>query len=174
MRNIRRIINTAVEPIKYLQLIFLNSAVIMRIVSLLPGATDTLQSLGVLNLLVARTHECDQRDVQNIPIVTSSKVGGCSLEECDVAMRSYAAGAGEGVWSETSVECLLQTNLAVYLIDCEKLKQTKPDIIFTQIQEIKDVLDVKQMTAYAKEFFENDKLSIVNLDAQNLEQNKYA
>ncbi|GAB2817478.1 hypothetical protein GCM10027073_56530 [Streptomyces chlorus] len=46
----------------------------MRIVSLLPAATDIVAELGLSEQLVGRTHECDwpPREVAPVPVVTGS------------------------------------------------------------------------------------------------------
>lgn len=46
----------------------------MRIVSLLPAATDIVAELGLSARLVGRTHECDwpPREVASVPVVTSA------------------------------------------------------------------------------------------------------
>ena len=55
----------------------------MRIVSLLPSATETLFALGLGDQVVAVTHECDfPPDAESLPIVTHSTL---ELEELDSA-----------------------------------------------------------------------------------------
>ena len=62
----------------------------MRIVSLLPSATDTIRSLKLLGSLVGRSHECDWPEVQSLPVLTSNKVGDLCCADTDAAMVSCA------------------------------------------------------------------------------------
>jgi iron complex transport system substrate-binding protein len=54
---------------------------LMRIVSLLPSATEIVFALGLGEELVGRTHLCDQpEDVADIPVVTTARDGGLDLD----------------------------------------------------------------------------------------------
>lgn len=63
----------------------------MRVVSLLPSATDTLVALNLTHLLVGRSHECDAAGTAALPVCSESKLGdlrGWSSEEVDAAAVS--------------------------------------------------------------------------------------
>jgi iron complex transport system substrate-binding protein len=62
----------------------------MRIVSLVPSATETLFALGVGSEVTAVTHECDYpADVVNLPKVTRDVIGpGLAPDEIDRAVRT--------------------------------------------------------------------------------------
>jgi len=61
----------------------------MRIVSLVPSATETLFALGAGDEVVAVTHECDfPLAVLNLPRVTRDVIGpGLAAAEIDRAVR---------------------------------------------------------------------------------------
>ncbi|GAB4459392.1 MAG: cobalamin-binding protein [Armatimonadaceae bacterium] len=96
----------------------------MRIVSLLPSATEIVCALGLTEALVGVTHECDfPGTVRNKPVVTSSLLPSShdpessllSAEEIDARVRQ-ALDAGE----------------SLYRINHDLLRDLKPDLILTQ------------------------------------------
>ena len=62
----------------------------MRIVSLLPSATEIICSLGLLNDLVGVTHECDYpAEVLDLPKITKTVIPhNASSAEIDSLVRS--------------------------------------------------------------------------------------
>lgn len=59
----------------------------LRVLSLLPSATDTVVALKLQHLLVGRSHECDWHELQGLPAVTSSRLGDAiPVEEIDAVM----------------------------------------------------------------------------------------
>jgi len=90
----------------------------MRIVSLLPSATEIVADLGLLDFLVGRSHECNwPADVRRVPVVSASRIDSSALggRQIDNAVRS-AAEKGE----------------ALYTVDAELLRVLRPDFIITQ------------------------------------------
>ena len=90
----------------------------MRIVSLLPSATDIVCALGLRDELVGRTHECDwPPGVEEIPAMTRDvlETGSMSEREIDVAV-------GGSVHSGSSI----------YALDHDALAAAEPDLIITQ------------------------------------------
>lgn len=95
----------------------------MRIVSLLPSATEIVCALGLEESLVGITHECDYpASIQGKPVVTSSILPSAkdpeewlSAEEIDQRVRA-ALEAGE----------------SLYRIDQDLLRELKPDLVLTQ------------------------------------------
>lgn len=89
----------------------------MRIVSLLPAATDIVAALGATGQLVGRTHECDWPPgaLDDIPIVTAT-----SLPD-DLTSREISATLGAS-----------HQGSAIYRIDHDLLADLRPDLILTQ------------------------------------------
>jgi iron complex transport system substrate-binding protein len=89
----------------------------MRIVSLVPSATEMLYALGLGPEVIAVTHECDYPpQAQALPKVTRDVLpAGLSAAEIDAAVRELTL-AGE----------------PIYELDSEALIDLRPDLIVTQ------------------------------------------
>lgn len=89
----------------------------MKIVSLLPSATEIICALGLRENLVGVTHEClYPKSVIGLPVVTESLIPkGLSSEEID-----------------TKVKEQLETTTALYSINMAVMQELEPDIIVTQ------------------------------------------
>jgi iron complex transport system substrate-binding protein len=90
----------------------------MRIVSLLPSATEIICALGLGDSLVGVTHECDYPEaVRGRPVVTHSLLdhSESTSEEIDHAVRGQ-----------------LHSGLSLYGLDRELLASLRPDLILTQ------------------------------------------
>ena len=91
----------------------------MRIVSLIPSATEIVAALGGRADLVGRSHECDFPDgVAALPALTAPRIdlGGGSA-----AIHAQVARA-------------LTDGLAIYRVDLDLLAELRPDVIVTQDQ----------------------------------------
>jgi iron complex transport system substrate-binding protein len=90
----------------------------VRIVSLLPSATETLFALGLGGQLVAVTHECDYpSEAALLPIVTRSTLG---LEDKD-------SGGIEAAVSLAAAE-----GRSLYHVDTEAIRALHPDLVIAQ------------------------------------------
>jgi iron complex transport system substrate-binding protein len=90
----------------------------LRIVSLLPSATETLFALGLGNQLVAVTHECDYPpEAALLPIVTRSTLG---LEDQD-------SGGIEAAVSLAAAE-----GRSLYEVDTAAIRDLRPDLVIAQ------------------------------------------
>ncbi|MGQ0539641.1 MAG: cobalamin-binding protein [Gemmatimonadaceae bacterium] len=89
----------------------------MRIVSLLPAATEIICSLGLEDRLVGVTHECDYPpNVRRLPRVTRTAVPtAASSAAIDAAVRER-----------------VRTQQALYVLDVPLLVELRPDLIVTQ------------------------------------------
>jgi len=89
----------------------------MRIVSLVPHATELLFALGLGDDVVGVTHECDfPAAAADLPHVTSDELPpGLTSAQIDAAVRERTQ-AGE----------------AIYGLDAELLRELEPDLIVTQ------------------------------------------
>lgn len=86
----------------------------MRIISLLPAATDIVATLGRLPDLVGRTHECDwPAEVAGVPVVTSSEVAA-DWTSREISLAAAHRGSG------------------LYGLDAELLAELAPDLVLTQ------------------------------------------
>ncbi len=90
----------------------------LRIISLLPSATEIVCALGLEENLVGITHECDfPASIENLPHLTSSRISHetMSSKEIDHAVRSNLDGHG-----------------SIYNLNEKLLAELKPDLIITQ------------------------------------------
>jgi iron complex transport system substrate-binding protein len=88
----------------------------VRIVSLLPSATEIVCVLGLENQLVGVTHECDFPPmVRGLPKVTRTLIPDASSGEIDRLVREQ-----------------LKTHNALYTLDYATLEALQPDVIVTQ------------------------------------------
>lgn len=97
----------------------------MRIVSLLPSATEIVCALGMADDLVAVTHECDYpHAVRGKPAVTASLLDP----------------AGDSATIDRLVAGSIHDHRGIYRLDEELLREARPDLILTQ--ELCDVCAV--------------------------------
>jgi iron complex transport system substrate-binding protein len=89
----------------------------MRIVSLVPSATEMLFALGLGGDLIAVTHECDYPEAaRELPKVTRNVLpAGLSSAQIDAAVKERTL-AGQ----------------SIYELDTELLRDLRPDLIVTQ------------------------------------------
>lgn len=89
----------------------------MRIVSLVPSATELLFALGVGDEVTAVTHECDHpAEARELPKVTRDVIGpGLPPDEIDRAVRA-----------------LTEQGRSIYELDEDALQRLQPDLIVTQ------------------------------------------
>src|SRR4051812_6696830 len=89
----------------------------MRVITLVPAATEIVTALGAAGRLVGISHECDYpSSVQHLPRVTTTRVDShASSAEIDRAVRRLA-NAGRPVIS----------------VDAGQLRMLQPDLIITQ------------------------------------------
>jgi iron complex transport system substrate-binding protein len=90
----------------------------MRIISLLPSATEIVAALGVADRLVGISHECDHpREIANLPRVTRCEIHGMDLrgEDIDRWVRETLAARG-----------------TLYTLDEDRVRALQPDVVLTQ------------------------------------------
>jgi iron complex transport system substrate-binding protein len=90
----------------------------MRVVSLLPSATEIVSALGAGSELVGISHECDHPPevVAGLPALTASRL---SVD-------------GDSGRIDRSVRDLLRAALAIYDLDVDRLAELDPELIVTQ------------------------------------------
>jgi len=89
----------------------------MKIVSLLPAATEIVCALGLRDRLVGRSHECDfPGDVAALPALTRARV--------DTTLPSERLDA--------EVRRIVAARLPIYMLDEARLGALAPDVVVTQ------------------------------------------
>lgn len=89
----------------------------LRIVSLLPSATEIVCSLGLTNDLVGISHECDYpEEIRGLPVLTRSRID--------------ASGSSAAI--DAAVRSAIRDALSVYAVDDALLRALSPDRIVTQ------------------------------------------
>lgn len=100
----------------------------MRIVSLVPSATEIVCLLGAESMLVGRSHECDHPPgVAGLPALTAQSWDGTGLspaEVDDVVSRTLGPGAAA---SDSA-----SSGRSLYRLDAARLQSLRPDLIITQ------------------------------------------
>jgi iron complex transport system substrate-binding protein len=91
----------------------------MRVVSLIPSATEIVAALGCRDMIVGRSHECDHPDgIETLPVCTAPRLD----------LRGSSADI------DKRVKDALKTALAVYDVKEDLLRELDPDVIITQSQ----------------------------------------
>jgi iron complex transport system substrate-binding protein len=91
----------------------------LRIVSLIPSATEIVTMLGLTDALVGRSHECDYPpDIQDRPVCTGARLNS----------------ENPSSQIDRDVNELLQKALSIYQIKIDVLEQLQPTHILTQDQ----------------------------------------
>lgn len=91
----------------------------LRIVSLLPSATEIVAAVGMADRLVGRSHQCDfPVQVRHLPALSETKV---NLE-------------GTSGDIDRRVNEIIAQGVSVYRVDADLLRALKPDVILTQTQ----------------------------------------
>jgi iron complex transport system substrate-binding protein len=123
----------------------------MRIVSLVPSATETLFALGLGEQVAAVTHECDfPAAARNLPKVTRDVIGpGLAADAIDRAVRE-----------------LTEQGRSIYELDGPGLRELKPDLIVTQALCSVCAVSVDDVRALAAEM--DPVPRIVSLDPHTL------
>lgn len=125
----------------------------LRIVSLLPSATEIVAALGMQDQLVGRSHECDfPPDVLGLPI--------CCRPRIDVSRP--------GAEIDRQVKDHLRNGLSIYEVDSSRLHELRPDVILTQTQC--DVCAVTPQDLEAALSHGDNNPSVIDLRPQRLEQ----
>ncbi len=119
----------------------------MRIVSLIPSATEIVCALGFQKDLVGRSHECDwPSGIERLPVLTEPKMNPqLSTREIDRDVRA-----------------LVEQGLSVYRIDTRKLDELKPDVVITQDQCDVCAVSLNDVTRAVKDLTNRD-VKVVSL-----------
>ena len=89
----------------------------IKIVTLIPSATEIVAFLGQKNSIIGRSHECDYpHGLNHVAKLTSPKIN--------------VEGTSKEI--DTQINKILENSLSVYKVDVPKLKELNPDYIITQ------------------------------------------
>lgn len=125
---------------------------LMRVVSLLPSATETLCAIGGQRLLVGRSHECDDPPgIIDLPALTAQRTQGETSGQIDRQVRAVLADhAG-----------------SLYTLDADRLIALQPDVIL--VQDLCDVcsIDLNTVRVIAQRMAVPPR--IVNLNPRSIE-----
>jgi iron complex transport system substrate-binding protein len=90
----------------------------MRIVSLLPSATEIIADLGLTESLVGRSNECTYPpEVLHLPIVTAARIDPRELESVEI---------------DRQVREAIADGRSLYAVDAPLIDELRPDVIVTQ------------------------------------------
>lgn len=91
----------------------------LKVISLLPAATEIICALGLESQLIGRSHECDfPESIRELPVCSSAKfISGSDSQEIDRQVKEILSDA-----------------LSIYTIDREMIRRLNPDVIITQAQ----------------------------------------
>jgi iron complex transport system substrate-binding protein len=90
----------------------------MRIVSLLPSATEIIARLGLADSLVGRSNECTYPpQVTLLPVVTAARIDPAELESVDI---------------DRQVREAIRDGQSLYAVDAALIERLAPDVIVTQ------------------------------------------
>ena len=90
----------------------------MRIVSLLPSATEIIARLGLADSLVGRSNECTYPpEVRSLPVVAAARIDPRELESVEI---------------DRQVREAIADGRSLYAVDAALIDRLRPDVIVTQ------------------------------------------
>jgi len=124
----------------------------VRICSLLPGATEIVHSLGLIDQIVGISDDCDYPpEVRNKPIISKSKISA----------KNYSSGA-----IHRKIDDHRHSGLGQYDLKESELERVNPDLILTQ--ELCEVCAVPYSQVVKAAKILGDKVKIVSLEPRTL------
>jgi iron complex transport system substrate-binding protein len=125
----------------------------MRVISLLPSATEIVCALGAADQLIGISHECDFPDeIRDRTVLTRSRIDVRGTSRAiDVAVREVARNA-----------------LSIYEIDDEQLAALAPDVIVTQDLCEVCAVSLDDVRAAVARLVHRDRVEVVSLHPTRL------
>ncbi|MEO0482603.1 MAG: ABC transporter substrate-binding protein [Planctomycetota bacterium] len=134
----------------------------MRIVSLLPSATELVGLVGAGDRLVGRSHECDQ-----CPGLDPAELA--ALPQLTAQRTSYNPSAGSDAAAiDAEVSASLAAGASLYRLDTDALAALEPDVILTQ--DLCDVCSIDLETVRAAAAAMPSRPRVVSLNAESMEE----
>lgn len=126
----------------------------MKIVSLLPSATEIICELGFKDHLVGRSHECTYPpSVQTLPVLT----------------KPALKNSGSSSEIDKNITSLIENGLSIFQVKAELLADIDPDIIFTQDHCEVCAVSLNDVNNAVNNFC-NGKTKVISLSPANLSE----
>ena len=111
----------------------------MKIVSLIPSATEIISALNLSDNLVGVSHECDYpKEVLKLPKLTTSRI---KTEQSSLKI-------------DDDIKKILEQSLSVYEVKSDLLKELAPDVIITQSQCSVCAVSLKEVEKCLRNFID--------------------
>ncbi|MDZ7743161.1 MAG: cobalamin-binding protein [Bacteroidota bacterium] len=126
----------------------------LRIISLIPSATETVYALGLGEYLVGRSHDCDfPEQVKDLPVCSSPR---------------YETN-GKSKEINRAVEDVLKDAVSVYNIDLDIIKALKPTHIITQSLCRVCAVSSDEIESLLQEYLRQNPVKFIDLYPQTLD-----
>ena len=126
----------------------------MKIVSLIPSATEIISALNLSDNLVGVSHECDYpKEVLKLPKLTTSRI---KTEQSSLKI-------------DDDIKKILEQSLSVYEVKSNLLKELDPDVIITQSQCSVCAVSLKDVEKCLSKFI-NKKPLLIDLKPNTFEE----
>ncbi len=126
----------------------------MKIISLIPSATEIIAALNLSKNLVGVSHECDYpKEILELPKLTDSKI---KLEQSSLKI-------------DKDIKKILEKSLSVYEVKSSLLKKLNPDVIITQSQCSVCAVSLKDVEECLEKFI-NKKPLLIDLKPNTFEE----
>ena len=117
----------------------------MKIVSLIPSATEIISALNLCKNLVGVSHECDYpKEILKLPKLTTSRI---KTEQTSLKI-------------DYEIKEILEQSLSVYEVKSDLLKKLDPDVIITQSQCSVCAVSLKEVEECLSKFINRKPLLI--------------
>ena len=117
----------------------------MKIVSLIPSATEIIFALGLCDNLVGISHECDYpKEILKLPKLTTSRI---KTEQSSLKI-------------DYDIKKILEKSLSVYEVKSDLLRKLDPDVIITQSQCSVCAVSLKDVEECLRKFINRKPLLI--------------